>query len=479
VIVHAPTRRAWAVAALLAAAALSLHATALGLRAHARLRARTLSGLRDTAVRAIPGLAPMASTGGPEAAGRVVGKVIESGLAASAEAFALDGTRLAADPPATAFRHWPTPRELGRVRAGEVITATQLAVAPPRVLAYVAIPPERPTMVVRLSADAADLVADLRDRQEAFITQAIGLFLVLATAALVAPPRGEPASATSPGGLIAYEEAMGRMRARDEELLRQHQVERSRMEGELRDKEPFVRAGELTVGIVHEIRNGLGTIVGYARLVQGAGGAVAEHAKVIVEECETLATVVRRFMEFAKDDALRPASFDLGRMLARVAAREGLGEPRAPIALPRAEVGSIEADEDLLERAFENLVRNALDAAGPGGHVWIEAERAADTVVVTVADDGPGMPLDVRASLRPFFTTKSGGLGLGLPLAYKIVRLHGGELLLSERVPRGLAVQVRLPLTRSTPGPSVTNRNPGAPEPGVRRNTPIDGSLNS
>jgi signal transduction histidine kinase len=479
VILHAPTRRAWAVAALLVVAALSLHATALGLRAHARLRARTLSGLREATVRAAPRLAAVAAAGGSEAAAEIVHTVVENGLAASAEVFALDGARLAAEPSATAFRHWPTPRELGRLRGGEVITATQLAVAPPRVLAYAGIPAAHPSMIVRVSADAADLVADLRDRQEAFITQAIGLLLVLATAALVAPPRGEPAASTSPVGLIAYEEAMERMRARDEELLRQHQVERRRMEGELRDKEPFVRAGELTVGIVHEIRNGLGTIVGYARLVQAAGGPVAEHAKVIVEECETLATVVRRFMEFAKDDALRPAPFDLGRMLSRVAAREGLGHAGAPIALPRAEAGSIEADEDLLERAFENLVRNALDAAGPAGHVSIETERTPDTVVVTVADDGPGMPQDVRASLRPFFTTKVGGLGLGLPLAYKIVRLHGGELLLSERTPRGLAVQVRLPLARSTPGPSVTNGNPEAPERGVRRRTPIDGSLNS
>jgi hypothetical protein len=82
----------------------------------------------------------------------------------------------------------------------------------------------------------------------------------------------------------------------------------------------------------------------------------------------------------------------------------------------------IEADEDLLERAFENLVRNARDAAGPSGQVWIEVERGRDSVLVTIADNGPGMPPDVRSSLRPFFTTKSGGLGLGLPLAYKIVR---------------------------------------------------------
>ena len=151
-----------------------------------------------------------------------------------------------------------------------------------------------------MSADAADLVADLRDRQGTFVTQALGLLLVLATMALLAPARTEAAAASPPVGLGAYEEAMGRLRARDEELARQHQLERRRMEGELRDNAPFVRAGELTVGIVHEIRNGLGTILGYARLVQSAGGPGAEHAGGIVEECETLETVVRRFMEFVK-----------------------------------------------------------------------------------------------------------------------------------------------------------------------------------
>jgi signal transduction histidine kinase len=66
--------------------------------------------------------------------------------------------------------------------------------------------------------------------------------------------------------------------------------------------------------------------------------------------------------------------------------------------------------------------------------------------VVTVSDDGPGLSTAAREKVRPFFTTKAGGLGLGLPLALKIVRLHAGDLAFANRSPRGLRVEVRLPL---------------------------------
>jgi signal transduction histidine kinase len=463
-----PTRRAYVVAGLLGVGALDLHATAVGLRAHTRLLAHTLSGARMATAQARPRLMAAVAAGDADAPRRAVAAALDAGIATSAEAFLTDGRRLAAQPDAAPSSHWLTPVEMQRLRAGEVLTVTQLAGPSPRVLAYVLLTGSAAPFVLRLGTDASDVVADLRDRQESFITQAMALVLVLGTIALLAPSRGEPSPGSPPVALVAYEEAMERLRARDQEISRRHQKERSRMEGELRDKEPFVRAGELTVGVVHEVRNGLGTIVGYARLVQSA-----EHARAIVEECQTLETVVRRFMEFVKDDALRPETFDLGRMLSRVVARESRGRSGPEMILPRAEAGSIEADEDVLERAFENLVRNARDAAGSAGHVWIEVERAGGSAVVTIADDGPGMPRAVRDSLRPFFTTKSGGLGLGLPFAFKIVRQHGGELTLGDRQPRGLIVRVRLPLARSGSPPAVTDGNGRASPSGVTGHTSI------
>jgi signal transduction histidine kinase len=251
-----------------------------------------------------------------------------------------------------------------------------------------------------------------------------------------------------PRGLLAYEEAMERLRSRGAEETRRHEAERRHLEGEIQDREAMSRAGELTSAIIHEVRNGLGTILGHARLLEHGGQSEAQildAARCVREECETLEGVIRRFMDFIRRETLTSAAFDLGRLLARVAARESRARPGAEVTLPTGDLGRLVADEELLERAFENLVRNAREAAGPRGRVRVEVAREGGDVLVSIADDGPGLPAQARDQLRPFVTTKPGGLGLGLPIALKLVRLHAGELSLGDAVPHGLVVTVRLP----------------------------------
>ena len=106
----------------------------------------------------------------------------------------------------------------------------------------------------------------------------------------------------------------------------------------------------------------------------------------------------------------------------------------------------VRADEELLERAFENVVRNAVEAAAAGGrHVEVSARESDGQVEIRVEDDGPGLAPDHPGEIRPFYTTRPGGLGLGLPLARKIVLLHGGTLDLAGRAPAGVRVEVRFP----------------------------------
>jgi signal transduction histidine kinase len=104
-------------------------------------------------------------------------------------------------------------------------------------------------------------------------------------------------------------------------------------------------------------------------------------------------------------------------------------------------------DALLLEWAAEALVKNAVDAlTGRGGTISVSVTDEPDEVVLRVADDGPGVPREVRHRLfEPGATTKTGGWGMGLALARRIVEAsHGGRLVL-ERADGGAVFAVRLP----------------------------------
>src|SRR4029453_6259121 len=177
------------------------------------------------------------------------------------------------------------------------------------------------------------------------------------------------------------------------------------MEERLRELEAMARAGELTAGIVHEVRNGLGTIVGYARLLErGAHEQGPKEARAILDECATLETVVRRFNDFVKLEKLQLADTDLAPLAARVVARERRGHEAVVARLSGLDSpGVVRADEELLERALENVVRNAVQAAAVGGgHVELRAERSASGVVLHVEDDGPRLAADHPGHVRPF-----------------------------------------------------------------------------
>ena len=227
------------------------------------------------------------------------------------------------------------------------------------------------------------------------------------------------------------------------------------LEQQLRLKESLASVGELTAGIAHEFRNGLATIHGYSKLIDLK--ALPETYRPYVEgiraEAESLGQVVTNFLNFARPTELTFTRVDLGAICER-AAEDMRAEARAAggdIAL-RGEFGPIDGDEVLLRQAFNNLLRNAVEActaASLAPLVSIEAEldNAHRTLRIAVNDNGPGIEPAARDRVfRPFFTSKRGGTGLGLALVQKIIVFHNGRIAAGESSLGGASLSITLPL---------------------------------
>jgi signal transduction histidine kinase len=366
-------------------------------------------------------------------------------LASEMELFDAAGQRVASIPNPAPVEHRLDAKQRRTVEQGQVLVLGPVPGREPRLLAYFALP-GLPGAVVRTAADTPGLVENLRGRRALLLghlSALVVLFLGIVLALL--PGRDAPEPRRQEGLAPAFQEAMARLRRSGEERTREHAEQVQRLEDAARDLEAMARAGEMTAGMVHEVRNGLGTIVGYARLIERDASAAGEAALAVREECAALEQVIQRFAEFTRPEQLRREPLSVAALLSRVAAREMRSRPGAQVEVEAPPALTIEADEALLARAIENLLRNARDAAGPAGRVHASARSNAQEVEIAVADNGPGMPESERARIRPFHTNKAGGFGLGLALVKKIVALHGGVVTLEQEQPRGLRARIRLP----------------------------------
>jgi signal transduction histidine kinase len=189
----------------------------------------------------------------------------------------------------------------------------------------------------------------------------------------------------------------------------------------------------------HQLATPLSSLSGWLELLRDHGHdeVIASAVKHMDADLERLKRVSHRFERIGRPP--RRDKVDVGELVVRVG---GYFQARVPtLAHPVTIVASrgnepiiIEGDEVLLEWALEVLVKNGLDAlAGRGGRMYITTKRLdPDRVRVRVADDGPGVPRELRNRIfEPGFSTKESGWGIGLSLAKRIIEEnHGGRLML-------------------------------------------------
>ncbi|MBI5556264.1 MAG: PAS domain S-box protein [Deltaproteobacteria bacterium] len=217
--------------------------------------------------------------------------------------------------------------------------------------------------------------------------------------------------------------------------------------------ERLAALGQMVAEISHEIKNPLVMIGGFARQLLKKISGEKEQAKleVIVGEVERLENLLAELKDLYRPRRLNLADFDMDELLREVCTltRENMKND-ALIIQCQAGPGHkmITGDRDKLKQVMLNVVKNGAEALPEGhGAVSVLSELRGETILVTVTDDGGGIPEKLlRKIFSPFFTTKEHGTGLGLSISKRIVDEHpGGVFSLRSEEGQGTTVTITLP----------------------------------
>jgi two-component system, NtrC family, sensor histidine kinase AtoS len=214
----------------------------------------------------------------------------------------------------------------------------------------------------------------------------------------------------------------------------------------------LAQIGELTAGVVHELRNPLSVISGMAELIgrkTEAGDGNHEKATTIHTEARQMELLIAQFLNFAKPFELTTAVCKPGDIAARAAElnlplaahREVKVESARALPLP-----AILADAPKLSQAVTNILRNAIEVSPEGSTVNLRTTASEGYICFRIDDEGPGIHLEEGDDLfSAFFTKKEGGTGLGLSITHRIVTAHEGEVKYGNNDAGGAYFEITIP----------------------------------
>ncbi|NDU92116.1 MAG: two-component sensor histidine kinase, partial [Ferrovum sp.] len=211
--------------------------------------------------------------------------------------------------------------------------------------------------------------------------------------------------------------------------------------------------GSLVPIVAHNIRNPLASIRATAQVLRDPGLApeMREGLQGIMDSCDRLERWTVSLLSYLhpleaqrQDTALVPLITDLMTMTEPLAQHRGV---RMMLQDPQAML-SASIDPELVEQALHGLLVNSIEASPPGGAVTLALSSDTSRIVLTLCDEGPGLPAAPETGkLTPGPTTKRTGTGLGIPFALKVFEIHGGGVQFTLRPEGGTQALLWLPLS--------------------------------
>jgi two-component system, NtrC family, sensor histidine kinase HydH len=227
----------------------------------------------------------------------------------------------------------------------------------------------------------------------------------------------------------------------------------------------LAQLGTLLAGFAHEVRNPLSTIGLNLQLVledfqepeTTRDKRTQKRLSTVEGEVRRLQTILEEFLSYARAPVPNLQPVKLNQKLQSLVEFLDPEMKDAKISLrfyPGRNVGMVACDWDHIQAAVGNLLRNAREATPIGGQILVSTEQShdegEDTVVIRVTDTGSGIgEHKFDRVLEPYFSTKKGGTGLGLPTARRVVEEHGGTLTMESEPGKGTQFSLRLPVRAS------------------------------
>lgn len=229
--------------------------------------------------------------------------------------------------------------------------------------------------------------------------------------------------------------------------------------------EKMAGLGHLSASVAHEFNNLLGGILGSAQaaLEEKPGGTVGEALEVVRRAARRACVITDNLLRFSRKEEPHKSPGDLNRLVEECVQllEPEMRKRRVSVDVALDELPSVPIDSGQMHQVLLNLLSNATYAVEPGGNVYVSTEVTDDTVLLSVADDGPGIAAaDRHRVFEPFFSTRGAGddrpagTGLGLSVSYGIITGHGGSITVDDHPGGGARFQVRLPLDGAAEAPA-------------------------